>query len=350
MQQIQIGNKFINKTSPTFIIAEMSANHGGDFNKAIAIIHKAKECGADAVKLQTYTADTITLDCNQDDFLLSDPGLWGGHKNFYSLYKEAYTPWEWHKALMEEAKRIGIELFSAPFDETAVDFLEELNVVAYKIASPEITDIPLIKKIGATGKPVIISTGVAELDDLFLAVKTLREQGCDEIIILKCTTAYPAPPEEVNLLTIPHMSEMFDCFVGISDHTLGIGVPVASVALGGKVIEKHFTLAHTNESVDAFFSLGPDAFTEMVGEVRRVEKALGSVTYSLTETAQKNINSRRSLYVAEDVKQGETLTLTNIKSVRPGFGLHPKYRDEIIGRIFAEDFKKGERLSWASII
>ena len=328
----------------------MSANHGGDFNKAIEIIHKAKASGADAVKLQTYTADTITIDCNKADFLIPDPDLWDGHKNFYSLYKNAYTPWEWHKELMEEAKKIGIEIFSAPFDETAVDLLEELDVVAYKVASPEITDIPLIKKIGATGKPVILSTGVAELEDLCLAVKTLQEQGCNEIIILKCTTAYPAPPEEINLLTLPHMSEMFDCFVGISDHTLGIGVPVASIALGGKVIEKHFTLDNTDDPLDAFFSLEPAAFKNMVGEVRRVEKALGSVTYSLTKSAQKNIRGRRSLYVAEDVKKGEALTLKNVKSVRPGFGMHPKYRDEIIGRIFAEDFKKGDRLSWACIV
>ncbi len=343
---MHFGQKIISQSSPTFIIAEMSANHNGDFEKAIEIIRVAKECGADAIKLQTYRADTITLDCNRDDFLIPSESPWEKHRTLFSLYEKAHTPWEWHEALFQEAIKQGIEIFSSPFDTTAVDFLENLGVIAYKVASPEITDIPLLKKIASTQKPIILSTGVAELEDISLAVQTLRQEGCSDIILLKCTTAYPAPPEEINLRTITHMAETFECLTGISDHTLGIGIPVAAVALGAKVIEKHFVLDNTENSVDAFFSLDPSGFKEMVDEIRKVEKALGKVTYDLTESARKNIRGRRSLYISKSILAGECLTLDHIKSVRPGFGLHPKYQETIIGESVNQDLKRGDRLSW----
>jgi pseudaminic acid synthase len=339
----------ISNDSQTYIIAEMSANHGGNFETAIKIIRKAKESGADAVKLQTYRADTITLDSDKEDFLIPDGSPWKEHKTLYSLYEKASTPWEWHEDLFREGKKVGIDVFSSPFDSTAVDFLEELNNPIYKIASPEITDIPLLKKVGATGKPVILSTGIAVLKDLDLAVRTLREVGCMHLAILKCTTAYPTPYNEVNLRTIPHLAETFDCFAGISDHTLGIGVPIAAVALGAKIIEKHFVLDKSENSVDAFFSLTPDEFQLMVEEIRKVESALGKITYELTPQAKKNIRGRRSLYVSKEIVQGETFSKENIKSVRPGLGLHPKHFEELLGKKAAQNISKGERLSWQLI-
>ncbi len=346
MQEIKMGSKLLSHSNPTYIIAEMSANHGGSFDKAIAIIHAAKECGVDAIKLQTYRADTITLDSDKDDFLIPSENPWESHKTLFSLYEKAYTPWEWHEGLILEGKKLGLDVFSSPFDCSAIDFLESLDVSAYKIASPEITDIPLIQKIGATKKPVILSTGVANLEDIALAVKTLKGQGCPGIVLLKCTTAYPAPPDELNLRTIPHMAEMFDCLVGISDHTLGVGVPIAAVSLGAKMIEKHFTLARDDGSVDDFFSLIPEEFKLMVDEVRKVEKALGKVTYDPTPESQKNSWVRRSLYISKAIKKGEKLNLDNVKSVRPGFGLHPKYLDDVLGKKINRDLEKGDRLSW----
>ena len=346
MKEIKMGFKVINHSSPTYIVAEMSANHGGNFDKAIAIIHAAKESGANAIKLQTYRADTITLDYDKDDFLIPSENPWESHKTLFSLYEKASTPWEWHERLILEGKKLGMDVFSSPFDCSAVDFLESLNVSAYKIASPEITDIPLIKKIGETRKPVILSTGVATLEDIALAVKILQDQGCPGIVILKCTTAYPAPPEEINLRTIPHMAEMFNCLAGISDHTLGVGVPIAAVSLGAKVIEKHFTLERDESSVDDFFSLIPEEFKLMADEVRKVEKALGNVSYEPTPGAQKNMWVRRSLYISKDITKGEELNLDNIKSVRPAYGLHPKHLDSILGKKVRRDLEMGERLSW----
>ncbi|MEW6989345.1 pseudaminic acid synthase [Colwelliaceae bacterium 6441] len=341
---IQINDKLINEASPCYIIAEMSANHGGDFDRAIAIIHAAKESGADAVKLQTYTADTITLKSNLADFRLPSDNKWQEHQTLHALYEKAYTPWEWHDALFKEAKKIGIDIFSAPFDQSAVELLEELNCPVYKIASPEITDIPLIKCVALTGKPVILSTGLSTLEDIELAIETLENNGCFQYVFLKCTTAYPAPPEDINLKTIPDMSKRFGCLSGISDHSLSHSVPVAAVTLGAKVIEKHFTLDKTDTSVDAFFSLSPDEFSAMVNEVRLIEKALGKVSYEISPASQKNILARRSLYISADIVKGGEITVNNIQSVRPSYGLHPKYYDDVIGKKVLKSMKKGERL------
>ena len=349
MCKAKIGNKVIDATSPTYIIAEMSANHGGDFNKALEIVSVAAESGADAIKLQTYRADTITLDSDKEDFFIPSDNPWESHKTLFSLYEKAYTPWEWHHDLIQEGKKLGLDVFSSAFDSSAVEFLEKLDVPAYKIASPEITDVGLLKKVAQTKKPVIVSTGVAGLSDIVLAVGTLRKEGCEQIILLKCTSSYPAPPEEINLNTIPHMAQMFDCLVGISDHTLGIGVPVAAVALGARVIEKHFILNKEDDSPDAFFSLDPQEFRLMVEEVRKVEKALGTIIYEPTEKVRKNMWGRRSLYISQDVKAGETLSEDNVKSVRPAFGLHPKYFEKIIGKKVKENLEKGDRLSWEVI-
>ena len=343
---VKIGKKLINQISPTYIIAEMSANHGGSLDKAIEILHAAKAAGADALKLQTYRADTITLDSTKKDFLIAADNPWSAHKTLYSLYEKAYTPWEWHKDLIEEGKKIGIEVFSSPFDLSAVDLLEKLNVAAYKIASPEISDIPLIKRIGQTRKPVIVSTGLAEIEDIELALKTLRQEGCNEIVILKCTTSYPAPAKDINLRTIPDMMEKFNCLAGISDHTLGIGVPVAAVTLGARVIEKHFMLSKSDDSVDGFFSLDPKEFKEMVDEIRKVEEALGRIDYSISPESKKNLFAKRSLYIVKDIKKGEIISQENVKSVRPFYGLHPKHFEEVLGKKAKRDLEKGDRLSW----
>lgn len=346
MRDIRVGTKTIGAAHPVYIIAEMSANHQGGLDKALAIIHAAKEVGADAVKLQTYRADTMTLNSTKEDFLIASHSPWKKYKTKFSLYEKIAMPWEWHVDLVAEGRKIGIDVFSTPFDRSAVDFLETLQMPAYKIASPEITDIPLIKRVGQTKMPVILSTGVATLEDITLAVQTLREQGCQDIILLKCTTAYPAPPAEVNLQTIPDLARRFHCQSGISDHTLGIGIPVAAVALGARVIEKHFVLEDGDDSVDSFFSLKPLEFKAMVDEVRKVEAALGQVTYELTPSAQKSLGARRSLYVAENIKCGEQLTEDNCKSVRGGFGLHPKYLESILGKKVKQDLEMGDRLTW----
>jgi len=343
---VKIGKREISQSSPAYIIAEMSANHGGDFDKAIKILHAAKKSGADALKLQTYRAHTMTLDSNKKDFLIPSDNPWGAHKTLYSLYEKATTPWEWHRDLIKEGQKIGIEVFSSPFDVSAVDFLEKLNVPAYKIASPEISDIPLIKRVGQTGKPVLISTGLAELEDIELAVKTLRQEGCKDICLLKCTSAYPAPANEINMRTIPDMIQRFNCLAGISDHTLGIGVPVAAVALGARVIEKHFILDKKDDSVDGFFSLDPMEFKMMVDEIRKIEQALGQVDYSISSGSKKNLFAKRSLYVAKDIKKGEVLTGENIKSVRPFHGLHPKHYEEVLGKKASRDLERGDRLFW----
>ena len=345
MKTIKIGNRVISHNSPTFIIAELSANHKQDLELAKDTIYSIKESGADAVKLQTYTPDTITIDCNNEYFQIKQGTLWDG-KTFYQLYQEAYTPWEWHYELKELAEKLGLVFFSTPFDKTAVDFLEELNVPAYKIASFEITDIPLIEYAASKGKPLIISTGIATLCDIQEAVEACKRVGNDQIILLKCVSAYPASLEDVNLKTIPNMAQTFNCIVGLSDHTLGISVPIAAVALGAKVIEKHFILSRDIDSPDKEFSLTPDEFKEMVKAIREVEKALGKVSYELTEKMKKSREFARSLFVIKDIKAGEIFTEENVRSIRPGYGLHPKFLKEVMGRKAKKDINKGTPLTW----
>ena len=347
--EIKLGKKIIGNDHSTYIIAEMSGNHCGDLATAFKIIEAAKEVGADAVKLQTYTPDTITLNSDKEDFRLPAANPWSSFNTLYKVYEKAFTPWEWHKALFDKAREVGIDIFSSPFDESAVDLLEELGTPIYKIASPEITHIPLIKKVAKTGKPVIFSTGVAELSDIELAVKTLKENGCHEIIILKCTSSYPAPPESINLKTIPNLKETFQCLAGLSDHTLGTGIPVAAVALGASVIEKHFILEKDEKSVDGFFSLDKREFKEMVDEIRKVEKAIGKVSYAIDEEGKKNYWGRRSLYVSGSIKKGEIITAENIKCVRPFYGLHPKFYEEVLGKKASKDLNFGDRLTFESI-
>ena len=327
--------------SRTFIIAEMSANHNHRKEIAIDTIRAAKKAGADAIKIQTYTADTLTLDCNKPDFVCGK-GLWEG-ETLYNLYKKAYTPWEWHEEIFRIAKEEGLVCFSTPFDKTAIDFLESLNNPIYKIASFEITDIPLIKYIASKHKPIILSTGIATLEDIELAVKTIRSEQNDDITLLKCTSAYPAPIEDANLQTIPDMKQRFGVKVGLSDHTMGSIVPVTAVALGAEVVEKHFIIDKNIGGPDAAFSMEADEFKRMVDDIRNVEKALGKVNYPTDPSKIKGREFCRSLYVAENVKAGDVITEKNVRSVRPGFGLHPKYLSEIVGKEFGCDVACGER-------
>lgn len=328
-----------------FIIAELSANHNGSLETALRTIDAMKDAGADAVKLQTYTPDTITLDCDSDLFTISQGTLWDKRK-FADLYAEAMTPWEWHPVLFEHARSLGMEAFSSPFDPSAVDFLETLDVPAYKIASFEITDIPLIEYTAAKGKPIIISTGIATLNDIEEALAACRRAGNDQITLLKCTSAYPAALEEMNLLTISDMVSRFDATVGLSDHTMSLSAPVAAVALGARVIEKHFILDRGMGGADSAFSLEPAEFRAMVDAVRDTEKLMGTVTYELSPKSLKSREFSRSLFVAEEVKAGDILTTRNVRSVRPGFGLPPKYLPEILGRHFTADCPKGTPLDW----
>lgn len=328
----------------TFIIAELSANHNGKLEVALQSVRAAREAGADAIKIQTYTPDTITLDCDGEDFIINGTELWNDRR-LYDLYKEAFTPWEWHEAIFAEARKIGLECFSTPFDKTAVDFLEKLGNPIYKIASFEITDIPLIGYAASKGKPMIISTGIATEDDIKLAVETCRNAGNDDITLLKCTSSYPAPIEKANLATIPDLKTRFGTKAGISDHTKGSDAAVAAVALGASVIEKHFILDRKMGGPDAAFSMEPAEFAAMVSSVRNVEKAVGTICYP---RAGETIDGRRfcrSLYVAEDIGKGQTITERNVRSVRPGFGLHPKYLEEILGKKVNADLKKGTRFS-----
>jgi pseudaminic acid synthase len=330
------------ETDGTFIIAELSANHNGSLQNALDTIKKAKEIGANAIKLQTYIADTMTLDCKKDDFMIKGGTLWDG-KNLYELYQEAYTPWEWHKELFDYARSIGIDIFSSPFDKTAVDFLEQFKPSAYKIASFEITDVDLIEYVASKGRPIIISTGVATLTDIELAVNTVKKTGNNEIALLKCTSAYPAPLEEINLNTIPNLKETFDVTVGLSDHTLGTSVPVGAVALGAKIIEKHFIIDRKIGGPDSEFSLEPHQFKEMIDSVREIEKALGKVSYNLSPKIEKSRVFTRSLYIAKDIQKGEKFTEENIRSVRPGYGMHPKYLKDILGTTAKKYYKFGDR-------
>jgi len=343
--KFNIGNKKIGKGYPVFIIAELSANHLQKFDNAVKLIKAAKEAGVDAVKLQTYTPDTITIDCDNEYFRIKQGTLWDG-KILYQLYKEAYTPWEWQPKLKEIAEREGLIFFSSVFDKSAVDFLEKIGVPAYKIASFEITDIPLIEYVASKGKPVIISTGIATLSDIEEAVNACKRMGNNQIALLKCTSAYPAPLEEINLRTIPNLAETFKTVVGLSDHTLGISVPIASVALGASIIEKHLTLDRKLGGPDAAFSLEPSEFKAMVKSIREVEKALGEVSYELTEKMRKSREFSRSLFVVKDIKAGEIFTEENVKSIRPGYGLPPKYLKDILEKQAAQYIKKGTPLSW----
>jgi len=325
-----------------YIIAELSANHNGSLQTALETIKAAHECGANAIKLQTYTADTLTLKCDKDDFIIKGGTLWD-NKTFYDLYKEAYTPWEWHKELFDYARSLGIDIFSTPFDKSAVDFLETLNPSAYKIASFEITDYELVRYAASKMKPIIISTGIATIDEIQDAVNICKNEGNHEIVLLHCTSAYPAPLEDANLLTIPNLAETFGVISGFSDHTLGTTAPVVAVTLGAKVIEKHFILDRSIGGADAEFSLDKKEFGDMVKAIRDTEKLLGKVSYEMSPKKQKSRQFSRSLYVAKDIKKGEKFSEENIRSVRPGYGMHPKYLKEILGKVAAKDYEFGER-------
>lgn len=335
--------KFDLEKDGTYIIAELSANHNGSLQTALDTIKAAKECGANAIKLQTYTEDTLTLDSKNSDFIVNGSNLWDG-KNLYELYKWAKTPWEWHEELFSYAKEIGIDIFSTPFDKSAVDFLDKFNPIAYKVASYEITDYELVRYIASKRKPIIISTGIALEEEIADVIEICKKEGNNDIVLLKCTSAYPAPLEDANLLTIPDMKKRFNVEVGFSDHTLGSTAAVVATTLGAKVIEKHFILDKSIGGADAAFSMEKEEFSLMVQTIRDTEKLLGRVDYSMTDSKQNSRNYARSLYVCKDIKKGESFTLENIKSIRPGYGLHPKYLNEILGKRALKDYKFGDRL------
>lgn len=346
MREITIRGRQIGPGNPPLIVAEMSGNHNQSLARALEIVEAAAKAGAHALKIQTYTADTMTMDIHGGEFYIDDPGsLWKG-KTLYELYQQAYTPWEWHRPIFDRCRELGIIGFSTPFDGSAADFLESLDVPCYKVASFENTDIPLIKKIASTGKPVIISTGMAALAELDECVQAAREAGCRDLILLKCTSTYPATPENTNLLTIPHMRELFQCQVGLSDHTMGIGAAVAGTALGATVIEKHFTLSRSGGGVDAAFSMEPEEMRALVLETERAWQALGKISYGPTEKEKASLRYRRSLYVALDMKAGEVFTAENLRAVRPGFGLPPKHYELLLGKKVKRDVKKGTPVSW----
>lgn len=339
-----IKNIHIDNNSPVFIIAELSANHNGSIEVALETIKAAKRAGADCIKLQTYTADTITIDSNKEDFLIKGT-IWEG-KNLYKLYEEAFTPWEWHQALFNSAHEEGLICFSSPFDKTAVDFLENLNVPAYKIASFEITDIPLIEYVASKGKPIILSTGIATTEDIELALDACKRMGNNDIALLKCTSSYPAPIDEANMCMVKDIAERYNVISGLSDHTMGVTVPIVATCFGAKIIEKHFILDRSIGGPDASFSMNEEEFTAMVKAVREAEGAIGKVDYTLTEKQAKGKDFSRSLYVVEDIKAGEIITKKNVRSIRPGFGLHPKYYIEVLGKKAAIDLEKGDSLKW----
>ncbi len=343
---ISLGNCRIGRDEYPFIVAEMSGNHNQSLERALAIVEAAAEAGAHAIKIQTYTADTMTLDISEGEFHIADPNsLWKG-KSLYQLYKEAHTPWEWHLPIMNRAKELGLIVFSTPFDETAVDFLESFDVPCYKIASFENTDIPLIRRVAATGKPMIISTGMATVSELDESVRAARAAGCRELVLLKCTSTYPATPENTNILTIPHMRDLFQCEVGLSDHTIGVGVAVASVAVGATIIEKHFTLNREDGGVDSAFSAEPQEMHDLVMETKRAWQALGCVSYGVTTAEKASLVFRRSLYVVHDMKAGEQLNAENMRTIRPGYGLPAKYYETLLGKRVRLDIKKGTPVSW----
>ncbi len=345
MQTITINNRPIGTGHPVYIIAEMSANHNQSFDEAIRLVQAAKESGADAIKLQTYTPDTMTIESNKDYFHVGKGTIWEG-RMLYDLYGEAYTPWEWQPKLKAEAERLGMHCFSTPFDPTSVDFLEDMFVPAYKIASFEVVDLPLIEKIARTGKPIIMSTGMATLAEIDEAVQTIRNAGGQQLALLKCTSAYPAMPEEMHLRTIPHLAAAFGVAVGLSDHTLGIAVPVAAVALGACIVEKHFTLSRAVAGPDSSFSLEPHEFKAMVDAVRVTEKALGDVSYTVSEREVASRVFRRSLFVVQDIQAGDEFTPENVRSIRPGHGLAPKYLSLVLGRKATRAIERGTPLGW----
>jgi pseudaminic acid synthase len=343
---ITIGNRKVGTSETPFIIAEMSGNHNQSLERALEIVEAAAKSGAHGLKIQTYTPDTMTIDLDEREFHISDTkSLWAG-KSLYQLYGEAYTPWEWHKPIFDRARELGVIPFSTPFDDTAVEFLESLDVLCYKIASFENTDLPLIRRVAATGKPLIISTGMATVAELDETVRAAREAGCKDLILLKCTSSYPATADNTNIVTIPHMRELFDCEVGLSDHTLGVGVSVASIALGATVIEKHFTLNRAEGGVDSTFSMEPDELKQLVMETERAWQALGQVSYGTTDAERGSLVFRRSIYIAEDVKAGDVFTSKNLRCVRPGMGMPPRYYDMLLGRRASQDAKKGTPMNW----
>lgn len=343
---MKIANKKIGVGHRPFVIAEMSGNHNQSLGRALEIVEAAARAGAHGLKIQTYTPDTMTINLDEREFHISDPkSLWAG-TSLYKLYGEAYTPWEWHKPIFERARELGLIPFSTPFDDTAVDFLENLGVPCYKIASFENTDLPLIRRVAATGKPLIISTGMASIAELDETVRAAREAGCRDLILLKCTSTYPATPENTNMLTIPHMRQLFNCEVGLSDHTMGVGVSVASVALGASVIEKHFTLSRAEGGVDSGFSMEPAEMAQLVEECGRAWQALGKISYGPTEAERKSLQYRRSLYVVKDMKAGDALSLENLRAIRPGLGLPTKYLDVVLGKVVRQDVARGTALVW----
>jgi N-acetylneuraminate synthase len=344
---IRIAHRSVGRAHAPFVIAEMSGNHNQSLTRALQIVEAAATSGAHALKLQTYTPDTMTLDLDEREFQIGDSGsLWKG-TSLYRLYGEAHTPWDWHKPIFERARELGMVPFSTPFDDTAVEFLEGLEVACYKIASFENTDLPLIRRVAATGKPLIISTGMASAAELDETVSAARKAGCKDLILLKCTSTYPATPENSNLLTIPHLRDLFDCEVGLSDHTMGVGAAVAAVALGATVIEKHFTLNRADGGVDSTFSMEPAEMAALVVETERAWRALGRVSYGPTDAEKKSLQYRRSLYVVKDLKAGDTLTRENVRAIRPGLGLPPKHLEDVLGKAVKRNVKRGTALDWS---
>lgn len=348
-KKIKIGSRYVGEGERTFIVAEVSANHLQDYSRAEAIIHAAADAGADAVKLQTYTSDTITLDCDNEYFQITQGTIWDG-TTLHKLYETAYTPWDWQPKLKKYAESLGMECFSSPFDATAVDFMEKMDMPAYKIASFEINDIPLIRKIAKLGKPMILATGIAYLEDIERALRVCKEEGNEQVILLKCTSTYPSPYEDMNLRVIPNMAQVFDCITGLSDHSMGSVAAVASVALGAKMVEKHLTLSRADGGPDAEFSMEPAEFKRMADEIRIAEKALGKVTYELTDKQKRSREDGRSLFVVKDIKAGEAFTEENIRSIRPAFGMHTMYYDEVIGQKAKVDLAKGTPMDWKYIM
>ena len=345
---IQIGSRSIGPGAPAYVVAELSANHNQDFEQAVRIIHAAKEAGADAVKLQTYTPDTITIRSDREYFKIGGGTLWDG-RTLHDLYGDAYTPWEWQPKLKQVADDLGLDLFSSPFDATAVDFLEKMNVAAYKLASFELVDIPLIQKMARTGKPLIISTGMATIEEIEEALQTARQAGASQIALLKCTSAYPAVPDEMNLRTIPELARRFEVPVGLSDHTMGITVPVTAVALGACIVEKHITLSRSLQGPDSAFSLEPEEFKAMVEAVRTAERAMGTIHFGVSAHEESSRVFRRSLFVVQDMKRGESFTAHNVRSIRPGHGMHTRHLPEVLGKAAACDIERGTPLSWSLI-